>query len=344
MGEEFTAVLVKGRSNYISLRRLDVAIQRQDSLFQRAGGVRPARHDADVVEPDDGRQSLRPGLSPVPQRLGGRAERGRQLPGPRVPESQGVLLLSGPAEGSARQHAGRQPCPVRHRPGTARRRGISASCPSTTWPILDEAHTFEAVAGEHLGLADLELGRRSHAGAAVQRAEPTRACWRFTSSTTRSIRCSVPASAAEDFFAPDRRLAPAPAARASTAGSASRSAARDSARGAAPAGRRRSTRAPTNFEKPEERIELDAARGALPGAGRRDLGVAAPDGRPTTSTGSSSRTSPGTRIRLASAPLDVGPSLRSMLFDEVADLRADLGDALRRLAAEVRLLQVPARP
>ena len=34
-GLEFSAVLVKGRSNYISLRRLDVAIQRQDSLFQR---------------------------------------------------------------------------------------------------------------------------------------------------------------------------------------------------------------------------------------------------------------------------------------------------------------------
>ena len=35
MGQEFSAVLVKGRSNYISLRRLDVAIQRQDALFQR---------------------------------------------------------------------------------------------------------------------------------------------------------------------------------------------------------------------------------------------------------------------------------------------------------------------
>ena len=35
MAEEFSAVLVKGRSNYISLRRLNVAIQRQDSIFQR---------------------------------------------------------------------------------------------------------------------------------------------------------------------------------------------------------------------------------------------------------------------------------------------------------------------
>src|SRR3954453_10479383 len=35
MPQEFSAVLVKGRSNYISLRRLDVAIKRQNLLFQR---------------------------------------------------------------------------------------------------------------------------------------------------------------------------------------------------------------------------------------------------------------------------------------------------------------------
>src|SRR5262245_2786804 len=35
MPQEFSAVLVKGRSNYISLRRLEVAISRQDLLFQR---------------------------------------------------------------------------------------------------------------------------------------------------------------------------------------------------------------------------------------------------------------------------------------------------------------------
>lgn len=35
MGLEFSSVLVKGRSNYISLRRLGVAIQNQSGLFQR---------------------------------------------------------------------------------------------------------------------------------------------------------------------------------------------------------------------------------------------------------------------------------------------------------------------
>ena len=117
MGEEFTAVLVKGRSNYISLRRLNVAIQRQDAIFQRVGRVRPARHGPDVVDTDDGWQSLGPELSAVSLRVGSRAERGWELPGPRVPESQRLLLLSGAAEGAARQHSHRQPCPVRHRPG-----------------------------------------------------------------------------------------------------------------------------------------------------------------------------------------------------------------------------------
>src|ERR1700722_16873670 len=36
MPQEFSAVLVKGRSNYISLRRLDAAVTRADKTFQRA--------------------------------------------------------------------------------------------------------------------------------------------------------------------------------------------------------------------------------------------------------------------------------------------------------------------
>ena len=52
MASEFSAVLVKGRSNYISLRRLDVAVQRQDSLFQQPRGGRPARDHRALVEAD----------------------------------------------------------------------------------------------------------------------------------------------------------------------------------------------------------------------------------------------------------------------------------------------------
>ncbi len=67
-----------------------------------ARGDRPARHAADVVEPDHGRQPLRPGLPPDAQRLGGRAERGRQLPGPRVPDVTPSASSSRPGGGCAR--------------------------------------------------------------------------------------------------------------------------------------------------------------------------------------------------------------------------------------------------
>ena len=47
------------------------------------------------------------------------AERERQLPGPRLPAAQGVLLLQGPAADVVGQHPGRQPRPVHERPGPA---------------------------------------------------------------------------------------------------------------------------------------------------------------------------------------------------------------------------------
>ena len=51
MGLEFSSVLVKGRSNYISLRRLDVAIQNQSGPVSAGRGNRSTRDDPDVVEP-----------------------------------------------------------------------------------------------------------------------------------------------------------------------------------------------------------------------------------------------------------------------------------------------------
>ena len=50
MGQEFSAVLVKGRSNYISLRRLDVALQQQFGLLRRRRGDRPVARDRGVVQ------------------------------------------------------------------------------------------------------------------------------------------------------------------------------------------------------------------------------------------------------------------------------------------------------
>lgn len=63
--EEFTAVLVKGRSQYLGLRRLQMALQREDGLFE--AGQRDQLHHIHrwAEETDDGSQSTLP-LSPHP--------------------------------------------------------------------------------------------------------------------------------------------------------------------------------------------------------------------------------------------------------------------------------------
>ena len=68
-----------------------------------------------------------------------------------------MLLLRGAAAGSERQHPDRESRPVRHRPGPARARA-SGCCPKYEVAIIDEAHTLESVAGEHLGLKLSSIG------------------------------------------------------------------------------------------------------------------------------------------------------------------------------------------
>ena len=42
--DEFTAVLVKGRGNYLSLRRMNLAAERSASLFSQEEELRDMRH------------------------------------------------------------------------------------------------------------------------------------------------------------------------------------------------------------------------------------------------------------------------------------------------------------
>ena len=70
MPQEFTAVLVKGRSNYISLRRLEAAGSRAGADVRQARGVRPARRDQALVGPDQGWQPVRPRLPAARRRSG----------------------------------------------------------------------------------------------------------------------------------------------------------------------------------------------------------------------------------------------------------------------------------
>ena len=124
MPQEFSAVLVKGRSNYISLRRLDAAVARADMTFQRPDEFDQLSHAPALGRKDARRQPLGPRLQAAPIGLGRRRQRERQLPGQEMSPPQRVLLLQRPAADLVGQHPGRQPRAVHERPRRPlRRRG-----------------------------------------------------------------------------------------------------------------------------------------------------------------------------------------------------------------------------
>jgi ATP-dependent DNA helicase DinG len=313
MGEEFTAVLVKGRSNYISLRRLNVAIQRQGAIFQR-------------VEESDQLSTMRMWSARTTD--GSRADLSFR-PFPSVWEA--VQSEDGNCLG--------RDCPT-HKDCffyRARRRvqhanilivnhallatdlalreaGDFGILPKYDVVILDEAHTFEAVAGQHLGLqisslgVDIRLSRlyneRNGKGllgfkkldAAIDQLKRTRTAaddffariedWHHRQPANFNGRVRKPISMPEILPEELRRL-----------GSAIHEGAQ-------------------KFDQPEERIELDSADmrcRALADEISAWLRQAESANVYWVELENKSRA----RIKLASAPLDVGPKLRSMLFDRV---------------------------
>ncbi len=156
MGLEFSSVLVKGRSNYISLRRLGVAIQNQSGLFQR-------------VEESDQLQTIRLWTN---QTADGSRSDLPFVPFPVVWDS--VKSEDGNCLGKE--------CPTYQECFfyRARRRAQNANLlivnhalfvidlalreagfpllPTYDVAIIDEAHTLEAVACEHLGTRISSLG------------------------------------------------------------------------------------------------------------------------------------------------------------------------------------------
>ena len=157
MPQEFSAVLVKGRSNYVSLRRLDVAIKRQDLLFQR-----PEEFDQLAAlrfwanRTNDGSRSdldFRP-LPSVWEAV--QSEDGNCL-GRECPRHAECFYLHGPAadaDGATCWSSTTRCSSPTWRCGAM----ASACCPDYEVAIIDEAHTFEAVAGEHLGLQLSSVG------------------------------------------------------------------------------------------------------------------------------------------------------------------------------------------
>ncbi|HEV3163794.1 MAG TPA: helicase C-terminal domain-containing protein [Isosphaeraceae bacterium] len=150
MPQEFTAVLVKGRSNYISLRRLDAAVARSGATFQR-------EEEFDQLsqirlwsnQTKDGSRSdldFKP-LGTVWESV--QSENGNCL-GRKCPRYADCFYYK-----ARRRMRSANILVVNHAlfmSDLALRAGGVGMLPEYDVAIFDEAHTLEAVAGEHLGV------------------------------------------------------------------------------------------------------------------------------------------------------------------------------------------------
>lgn len=147
---EFSAVLVKGRRNYVSLRRLDAAMNRAGTLFDRdeqVGELRELKKWADETT-DGSLASLArapdPGVWDEVQ-----SDSGNCL-GRRCPTHAKCHYYA-----ARRRMQNAQVLVVNHAllfSDIALRQQGASLLPDYDIVVLDEAHTVESVAGDHLGL------------------------------------------------------------------------------------------------------------------------------------------------------------------------------------------------
>ena len=147
---EFSAVLVKGRSNYISLRRLYGALQRAGStFFEEEAFENLGEIQAWAKETSDGSLSDL-AHRPLPQVWDEvRSEHGNCL-GRKCPQYANCFYYK-----ARRRIWNAQVLVVNHAlflSDLALRRQGASILPNYDVVILDEAHNLEAVAGDHLGL------------------------------------------------------------------------------------------------------------------------------------------------------------------------------------------------
>ena len=150
MGQEFSAVLVKGRSNYISLRRLDAAIARAHATF-----VKPEEFDhLSAIRlwagrtTDGSRSDL--DFRPLPVVWDAVVSENGNCLGRNCPKHQDCHYFK-----ARRRMRSANVLVVNHAlfmSDLALRSAGASLLPDYDVAIFDEAHTLEAVAGEHLGL------------------------------------------------------------------------------------------------------------------------------------------------------------------------------------------------
>jgi len=147
---EFSAVLVKGRRNYVSLRRLASAMNRAGSLFHREEDIAELRRvNRWSRDTNDGSVAdLNPSATPIVWDEAS-SDSGNCL-GRRCPTYNKCFYYA-----ARRRMQNAQLLVVNHAllfsDIALRRHGVSL-LPDYDTVILDEAHTIERVAGDHLGL------------------------------------------------------------------------------------------------------------------------------------------------------------------------------------------------
>lgn len=310
---EFSAVLVKGRRNYISLRRLDAAIARASSLFDKEEQLAELRAIKRwSKETTDGSVSDLE-RSPDNQVWDEVASDSGNCLGRRCPRHAECFYY---AARRRMQHA--QVLVVNHAllfsDIALRRQGVSL-LPDYDMVVLDEAHTVESVAGDHLGLkvttgqVDYLLNKlyndRTQKGLLVEK--------NFVGCMMQVDVCR---HAADDFFGelwewavrhgPDNGRVETPELVGPTLSSELLVLAR------------KVKRAGDGFDNDVDRQDYTAAHARLVG-----LAGAIEAWRTQSESGNvywiesrESRRGPP-RVSLGAAPLDVGPELREQLFEQV---------------------------
>ena len=151
MPVEFSAVLVKGRRNYVSLRRLENALSRANSLFNSDEEFDQLRQLADWAKHTGDGSLSDLAFRPLPTVWDEVASDHGNCMGRACPKNKNCFYYQ------ARRRASRaQILVVNHAlfftDLALRREGVNL-LPKYDVVIFDEAHTLEAVAGDHLGLS-----------------------------------------------------------------------------------------------------------------------------------------------------------------------------------------------
>ena len=150
MPQEFTAVLVKGRGNYLSLRRMEAAVSRAASLFHTPEEFEQLRELVQwSKQTGDGSLSDLE-FRPLPTVWDELASDHGNCMGRNCPTYKDCFYYR-----ARRRAQNAQVLVVNHAlffSDLALRREGASILPNYDIVIFDEAHTLEAVAGDHLGL------------------------------------------------------------------------------------------------------------------------------------------------------------------------------------------------